>query len=114
MTRGSSLIGWSLGDVAGFCASGAPSAGVTRVDDGTFFGGTDGSSVALSEGALQINNATYATSFADRKLETLPGIRPWEFVGGALVAPRCEASSQPTAAKEMNARAGPFLLRQSD
>jgi len=37
-----------------------------------------------------------------------------QFVGGALVAPRCEASSQPTAAKEMDARGGPFSLRQSD
>ena len=60
MTKGSSLIGWSLGDVAGICASGATSAGVTRVDDGTFFDGTDGSSVALSGGALQINNALTA------------------------------------------------------
>jgi hypothetical protein len=48
---------WPPDDVAGDLASGVLVAGVTGVDDGPLFGGTDGSSVAFSEDALQANNA---------------------------------------------------------
>ena len=72
MARGSSLIGlgaeslvvraasaraWPSDDFAGDWASGVPSAGLTGGDDGTLFGGMDGSSAAFSEDALQANNA---------------------------------------------------------
>ena len=53
----------------------------------------------------------YKANLPDRTLGTPIGIRLEEFVGGALVALRCEASSQPTAAKEMVARDVPFRLR---
>ena len=67
VVRSKSATAGPLGDVAGDLASGVPAAGVTGVDDGTLFGGTDGSSAAFSEDALQTNIALTVNA-SDRRM----------------------------------------------